>query len=277
MNLRRQGETDSVSEIESVWMSRQNITCLRQLQCSKEKMGVDMTQDCQDITVHAVSFEHCGVPAFYASLPGDGETAKKCRANGAEDKNYLASILLDHLMAMENPLWKCRLVLDRAAFPVNVVRDPLGRPNLLLGEYRGPAISFSAGGGKVWAALCGNGSDIGIDVATADEFQGEYPFHRVFHDRELQHALRTDGGKSGKGIRPALVHQGSGCQGPGMCVPPCGAAASPDLSIDGGRRGVYFSRMAYRVKPRCGLPQASAGPFGCVRFPWRSSGFPSPS
>jgi len=63
-----------------------------------------------------------------------------------------------------------------------------------LGEYRGPAISFSGGGGKVWAALCGDESDIGIDVAGTDEFQGEYPFHRVFHPQELQHASRLASG-----------------------------------------------------------------------------------
>jgi phosphopantetheinyl transferase len=157
-------------------------------------MGVDMTQVCQGLTVHAVSFDHRGGPAFYASLPDDGETLKKYRANGAGDKIHLVSILLDHVTAMERSLWKFRHLLDRAAFPIHVVRDPLGRPHLLLGEYRGPAISFSEGDGKVWAALCGDASKIGIDVATADEFRGEYPCHRVFHDRELQHALRLTGG-----------------------------------------------------------------------------------
>ena len=83
------------------------------------------------------------------------------------------------------------------AFPIHVVRGLLGRPHLLLGEYRGPAISFSEGGGNVWAALCGDQSDIGIDVAGADEFQKEYPFHRVFNDQELQHALRLAGGELG--------------------------------------------------------------------------------
>jgi hypothetical protein len=31
-------------------------------------------------------------------------------------------------------------------------------------------------------------------VAGTDEFQKEYPFHRVFHPQELQHALRLAGG-----------------------------------------------------------------------------------
>jgi phosphopantetheinyl transferase (holo-ACP synthase) len=64
----------------------------------------------------------------------------------------------------------------------------------MLGEYRGPAISFSEGGGKIWAALCGDESDIGIDLAETEEFDREYPFHRVFHPQELQHALRSADG-----------------------------------------------------------------------------------
>jgi hypothetical protein len=66
-----------------------------------------------------------------------------------------------------------------------------------LGEYRGPAVSFSEGGGNVWAALCGDQSDIGIDVAGTDEFQKGYPFHRVFNEEELQDALRLAGGELG--------------------------------------------------------------------------------
>ena len=69
-----------------------------------------------------------------------------------------------------------------------------GRPHLLLGDDRGPAISFSEGGGNVWAALCGDESDIGIDAAGTDEFTREYPLDRVFHPQELQHALRLTGG-----------------------------------------------------------------------------------
>ncbi|MBN2439605.1 MAG: 4'-phosphopantetheinyl transferase superfamily protein [Deltaproteobacteria bacterium] len=153
-----------------------------------------MAKHCQGISVHAVSFDHRGGPAFYASLPGDGETLKECRAVGAGEKNRLVSILLDHVAATGSLRWKYRQLFDRAAFPIHVVHDPLGRPQLLLGEYRGPAISFSAGGGKVWAALCGNESDIGIDLAAADEFQPEYPLRRVFQDQELQHALRLTGG-----------------------------------------------------------------------------------
>jgi phosphopantetheinyl transferase len=78
--------------------------------------------------------------------------------------------------------------------PIQIIHDPLGRPQLLLGECEGPAISFSEGGGKIWAALCLDTSDIGIDVAGIDEFPQEYPFGRVFHVQELQHALRLTSG-----------------------------------------------------------------------------------
>jgi len=160
-------------------------------------MGMDMTKDCEGLTVDAVSFVHGRGPVFYASLPCGpcaAETPKGLEGNGAGDKHRLVSTLWDHLLAMESPLWKRGQSSHRAAFPIQVVRGLLGRPHLLLGEYQGPAISFSEGGGKVWAALCGDESDIGIDVAGTDEFHSEYPFHRVFHPQELHHALRLAGG-----------------------------------------------------------------------------------
>jgi len=166
-------------------------------------MGVDVATDCQGLTVHSVSSIGRRGPVFYASLPYGPcatEILKRCRTNGAGDKHRLVSTLWDHLMAMESPFWKRCQSSNRAAFPIRVVRGLLGRPHLLLGEYRGPAISFSEGGGKVWAALCGDESDIGIDVAGTDEFQREYPFHRVFHAQELQHALRLAGGDLEKAL-----------------------------------------------------------------------------
>ncbi|OGV79550.1 MAG: hypothetical protein A3K19_02660 [Lentisphaerae bacterium RIFOXYB12_FULL_65_16] len=75
-----------------------------------------------------------------------------------------------------------------------MVRDPLGKPHLLLGGHRGPAISFSEGGGAVWAALCWDESDIGLDVAETSEFHGDYPIRRVFNAQELQHVVRLTGG-----------------------------------------------------------------------------------
>jgi hypothetical protein len=115
--------------------------------------------------------------------------------NGEKTRYRLVSALWDHhRAAQESPLWKRWPSSTRAAFPIQVTRGLLGRPHLLVGEYRGPAISFSEGGGRIWAALCGDESDIGIDAAGTDEFLGEYPFHRVFQPQELHHAVRLVGG-----------------------------------------------------------------------------------
>jgi len=157
-------------------------------------MGVDVAKDCQGLTVHAAGFVHRRGPVFYASTPCAAETLKGCGTRGAGDKHRLVSTLWDHLVAAESPLWKPGPSSNRAASPIQVVRGLLGRPHLLLGDCQGPAISFSEGGGKIWAALCGDESDIGIDVAGPDEFQRAYPLHRVFHPQELQHALRLAGG-----------------------------------------------------------------------------------
>jgi len=153
-----------------------------------------MAQDHHGITVHTMSPVHRRGPVFYACMPCANETLKGRGTNGAGNKHRLVSTLWDHLVAIESPLWKRCQSSNGAAFPIQVVCGPLGRPHFLLGENRGPAISFSEGGGTVWAALCGDESDIGIDVAGTDEFQREYPFHRVFHPQELQHALRLAGG-----------------------------------------------------------------------------------
>jgi hypothetical protein len=153
-----------------------------------------VVNDYPGLTVHAVHFLHGRGPVFYSAMPSTKQTPKGYGTDGAGDKHRLVSTLWDHLVAMQSPLCKRGQASNGAAFPIQVACGPLGRPHLLVGEYRGPAISFSEGGGKVWAALSGDDSDIGIDVAGTDEFQGEYPLHRVFHPEELQHALELAGG-----------------------------------------------------------------------------------
>ncbi|MFH0725772.1 MAG: 4'-phosphopantetheinyl transferase superfamily protein [Pseudomonadota bacterium] len=149
--------------------------------------------------IHAESFDHQGGPVFYASLPCSTDRFKEHRTDGSEDRRRLIFLLWEHLMAMENPIWKRFYASHETAFPPHIVHGPLGRPHLLLGGYRdrGPAISFSEGGGYVWAALCCDESDIGIDAAGTDEFQKNYPFHRVFNDRELHHILSLVDGDLG--------------------------------------------------------------------------------
>jgi hypothetical protein len=102
-----------------------------------------VAQDHHEITVHTTSPIHGRGPVFYASMSCASETLKGCGTNEAGDKHRLACALWDHLAAVESPIWKRCQSSNRAAFPIQVVRGLLGRPHLLLGEYRGPAISFS--------------------------------------------------------------------------------------------------------------------------------------
>ena len=157
-------------------------------------MSADVITDCQKITVKAVSFPHQKGTVLYACSPSDTETVAGHRASRTADKIHLISILREHLAGMEGSPKTDRRFSNNAEIPIQVVHDPLGRPQLLLGETQGPAISFSEGGGKIWAALCGEASDIGIDAAATDEFPKEYPFQRVFHVQELQQALRLTSG-----------------------------------------------------------------------------------
>jgi len=110
-------------------------------------------------------------------------------------------------------------------------------------ENIGVRPSPSARGRKSLAALSGDESDIGIDVAGVDEFQREYPFHRVFHAQELQHALRLAGGD---------LEQASPCSGlsrkpwsrPWMCIPsrdPRQITVYPSVGGRQGARRVYLS------------------------------------
>jgi hypothetical protein len=155
-------------------------------------------KDSREITVKAMRFPHQRGAVFYACSPCDPETIARNNVSRTAEKIHLVSVLMEHLAGMKDSSWTdCRFT-NIADFPIQVVHDPLGRPQLLLGECEGPAISFSEGGGKIWAALCGDGTDIGIDVAVTDEFQGEYPFHRVFHPQELQHAMSLADGDMAK-------------------------------------------------------------------------------
>jgi len=157
-------------------------------------MKVDITKNSREITVKTMRFPHLRGTVFYACSPYDPETIAGDSVSRTADKIHLVSVLMEHLGGMIDAPWTNSRFPNRADFPIQVVHDPLGRPQLLLGECEGPAISFSGGGENVWAALCGDGSDIGIDVTGTDEFHREYPFHRVFHLQELQHAFRLVGG-----------------------------------------------------------------------------------
>ena len=143
-----------------------------------------IAQGSTEVTVHWMYPPHRGGPVFYSSLAGDSEN---CRQR-------LITALWEQLLALESSQWDHCQASDPGTLPLQVVYGPLGNPTLMIGEFRGPALSFSEGGGRVWAALCGGESDIGIDVAGSDEFPENYPVGRVFNAEELQHAERLTGG-----------------------------------------------------------------------------------
>ena len=159
-----------------------------------EQMGTAVAQDRQKVIVQTVCLVPRGGVVFYASMPGNSATVTGGEARRMENRRRLITILWEHLRAREGSLCQRPCFSNRVAFPIHLVHDTLGRPQLRLGEHRGPAISFSTAGEEVWAALCGGGSDIGIDMAGSAEFQEGYPLHRVFHQPELQPALELAGG-----------------------------------------------------------------------------------
>jgi phosphopantetheinyl transferase (holo-ACP synthase) len=233
-------------------------------------MGADMIKDYREITVKAVRFPHQRGTVFYACSPYDTETIADHNAGRRSGKIHLVSILREHLVGMKGYPWTdCRFP-NRADLPIQVVHDPLGRPQLLLGEYEGPAISFSEGGGKIWAALCGDTSDIGIDVAGTDEFHREYPFHRVFHPQELHHALGLADGDLKKAsallwsIKEAVV-KALGCAF--HLVDPRQITVYPSAGRDGG----YTFPVGLSGKALVRFPIASRGSLSVRSLPERKT------
>ena len=156
-------------------------------------MRVGVIRDGREITVKAVRFPYQTGTVLYTCSPSDTETIGSHRAGRTADKVHLVSILREHLAGMgAYPRTNCRYPVG-TDLPIQVVHDPLGRPQLRLGDREGPAVSFSESGGKLWAALCGDVSDIGIDAVGTNEFPKEYPFHRAFLVQELQQAFRLTG------------------------------------------------------------------------------------
>jgi len=151
-------------------------------------MRIIMAKNRAGITVRTMNPVPLGGAVFYASLPGASDACKE----------LLITTLWDHFQTTATPLGNYYRSPGRAACQMQLVYGPLGRPQLQLGGSSGPAISFSKGGGKVWAALSGDESAVGIDVAGSAEFQGAYPFQRVFHQEELHHALKLTGGEQGE-------------------------------------------------------------------------------
>ena len=220
-----------------------------------------MTENYQESPVHSVRFFPGSGPVFYTSLPADSEARQR-----------LVSILWDHLATRESPGWQRYPVAAATASPVQLVRGQLGRPQLLLGEAPGPAVSFSEGGGKVWGALCGDGSDIGIDVAGSDEFREGYPLHRVFQPAELKQALRLADGELAAAaallwsIKEAAV-KALGCAF--HLVEPRQIIVSPEEEGRPGRDGGTTCMVGLSGKARERFPLAASQPLRVRSFQQR--------
>jgi len=108
----------------------------------------------------------------------------------AENKACLMRSLLKRFLRIEHA---ADLGLTEIPFSCSVLSDRLGRPRLALNHAVELGISFSHCNGTTWAALAGPKSNVGIDAARPGEFEGDYPFHRVFHTGELAPLLKETG------------------------------------------------------------------------------------
>ena len=155
-----------------------------------------MAKDCQGVTVHPLSPVHRRGPVFYASLPCGPCAAETLKGRGTNGTGQAPP----YLYPVGSPCGGGKSpqapqpIFQRSGFAHPGGTRTARQAPSPGGRMPGTGISFSEGGGKVWAALGGDESAIGIDVAGSDEFRGEYPFHRVFHAQELEHALSLAGG-----------------------------------------------------------------------------------
>jgi len=205
------------------------------------QVGGAVAQDRQEGIVQAVRLVPCGGVVYYASVPGNYAISPGGVTRRTEIRRRLVTVLWGHLFS------------NLAALPIHLVHDTLGRPHLLSGEHRGPAISFSTAGEEVWAALCADESDIGIDVAGSAEFQEGYPVHRVFHEQELHQALELAGGDRANAsallwsVKEAVV-KALGCAF--HLVGPRDIHVDPTAAEDGGHSfSVRFSGKALECFP----------------------------
>jgi len=156
-------------------------------------------------------------------------------------------------------------ILQRSRLPDSGGLRTAWQAHLLLGECRGPAISFSEGGGKIWAALCGDESDIGIDAAGSDEFPSEYPFTGSSIPRA---STCPEGGGGDLEKASALLWSiKEAVARPWMWLPSRGSAADHRLSVGRGGRRVYFS-VGLSGKALARVPAAA----GRSLWHFRSSG-----
>ncbi len=127
----------------------------------------------------------CGV---YSRPKGDESPAGK-----GEAKTRLAHTLRSEAIRRRNGAQTAPGV-DACDDRIRLMRTRLGKPYALIGDRPGPALSFSHVPGATWAALCEDcDCEIGIDAASAKEFEEGYPFERAFRSVELDDAIEKLG------------------------------------------------------------------------------------
>lgn len=84
---------------------------------------------------------------------------------------------------------------DKKEMRFHLTHDSWGCPKLLINRRPCPKISFSRGLKCIWAAL-GHGAGLGVDEASAIEFEIGYPYHRAFSPYELTWASDACGSLS---------------------------------------------------------------------------------
>ena len=139
------------------------------MKCS-EPMAAAVASDYREVTVQTMQLVPDGVVVCYASVPQNFKTSTTDATQRMENRHRLVTVLWEHLRAQKSFNWKYSHCSNQVACPIQLIHNPLGQPNLLFGKNRGPSISFTTAGEEVWAAIAGDDSDIGIDVAGRAEF-----------------------------------------------------------------------------------------------------------
>ncbi len=197
-----------------------------------------MAPDAQGIAVHGTRIFHGKARGFFASTPCEQQTFRGGTITGIDEKLRLATILWDYVASKEGYWGIDDQSANQGLLPVSVVAGLLGKPRLMRGAEQGPAISFSTCGSELWAALSGDASEIGIDVAASSEFRAVYPYLRVFSPEEMHHALSLTNGDQERAsallwsIKEAVV-KALGC---GFhLVEPRHVSVYPSVDVNGGK------------------------------------------
>jgi phosphopantetheinyl transferase len=129
----------------------------------------------------ALEFLHHGPGVLCACIRLPYSNRNKSWRNWA--KQAAVSALVPFVSEMHDEF---RWEMDSGEPNMEIVSDSLGKPHLLIDGSEGPAVSFAYEGDTMWVALGREGSSVGIDAAEASSFRGNYPFHRAFHEAELE-------------------------------------------------------------------------------------------